>query len=195
MEHEYEFKWAAAGPRDFEVFLRALKTLARAGRPSARKIKDVYFDSASKYYSRNKIACRMRNENGKFFLTLKCASKIVKGLAERPELDFKLKSQTSAAAEKEMTKFLPDKNIKKIFTISNERTVYKIKKIFEAEVCLDDFVINSGGKTRRMREIEMELKNGPKNIFKTFARKVSRRAKLKFAKISKMKTALLMAKV
>jgi len=192
MEREYEFKWAAGNPSDFKIFLDALRGEARLGRPARRIIKDIYFDSASKYYSKNKISCRLRRENKKFILTLKGASEIVGGLASRREKNFRLKSVNAAEAKKEMLKFLPDKNIKKIFTILNKRTCYKIKKSFEAEICFDNFVINAGGKKRRMFEIEMELKKGQKNIFKKFARRVSKKINLKFAKISKVKTALLM---
>ncbi|MDR0292266.1 MAG: CYTH domain-containing protein [Elusimicrobium sp.] len=192
MEREYEFKWAAKTPRDFKIFLGALRGLARAGRPARRGIKDIYFDSAAKYYSENKISCRLRRENKKFILTLKGASEIVGGLASRGEKNFRLKSVNAAAAKKEMLQFLPDKNIKKIFTVTNKRTVYKIKKSFEAEICFDDFFINAGGRKRRMFEIEMELKKGRKNIFKNFARRIAGKINLKFAKISKVKTALSM---
>jgi len=188
---EYEYKWAARGPEDFKIFLAALGARKR---PQVKKIRDVYFDSADKYYSKNKISCRLRRENGKFILTLKGAAVIKNGLAARPEQNFALKSKTFPAAQKEMLEFLPDKKIKKVFTISNKRTVYKTGKNFEAEADLDDFTINSGGKKRKMFEIEMEFKKGRKNIFKTSAQKISRRTKLKFAKISKVKTALSMLK-
>ncbi|MGB2579961.1 inorganic triphosphatase YgiF [Elusimicrobium simillimum] len=194
MANEQEFKWAADGPQDFKLFLSEVKTLARVCAPAKQNIRDVYYDSDDKYYSKNKISCRIRRQDGAYTLTLKGMSKIVNGLAVRSEKNITLKSQNLKTACAEAKKYLPSKNIQKIFSINNKRTVYIIKNKIEAELCFDNFFITAGAKKLHRYEIELELKKGNTQNLKTFATVISQKTKLNFATVSKVAGALRLLK-
>ncbi|ACC98885.1 Adenylate cyclase family protein [Elusimicrobium minutum Pei191] len=192
MQKEREFKWAAKSPDDFKVFLSVFKEFYTPPKPVVLKITDNYFDSEDKYFSKNKISCRIRKQQNKYIFTLKGMSKIVNGFAVREEKNINLKQTNLRAAISFCTKKLKTKKLIKKFSISNKRTVYKIKKDFIFEICMDNFLIKKGSKKLRMYEIEMELLKGNEKKFCKLAQNLTKKSKLKFAKISKVSAALKM---
>ncbi|WP_424243960.1 inorganic triphosphatase YgiF [Elusimicrobium posterum] len=184
---EHEFKWSARTTKDFDAFLSAVPDAVFAENAG---IYDVYYDNKDKYYSSQKMSCRIRRQNGAYILTFKSDTKIVNGLARREEKNINLKAKNLPDAVKESAKYLPAKGIKKIFSIKNKRKNYALKNDFEAEVSFDDCVIKAGKKTARMFEIEMEFKHGDEKKFNNFAKNLTKKTGLKFAEVSKVKTAI-----
>lgn len=193
MKTEIEFKYAALSKRDFGAFLSAAEKRFPPGRPRAVVIEDRYFDSADKYFSKNKTACRIRKENAAFTLTLKYSRPLKNGLASREETHFPLRAKTAAQARKAAQAHVK-RELKEIFIIKNKRTVYAISGAFNAELCFDDFKITAERKTLPMKEIELEFISGNLKEFKRAARALQKESGLAFAVKSKVKTALSLLK-
>ena len=189
-EHtEREYKWEAFDRNDFFVFLSALKNSVKIISSEDKLLEDFYFDSPDKYFSSSKTSCRIRKEKNSFTLTLKKNSPLENGLASREEKETRLKAHDLKAALKEAQGIL-GKKLLQVFSFNNERTVYRVKSEFAAEVCFDAFTINIKQGKLAMKEIEMEFKSGDINAFHRAARQLTDGAGLKFAEVSKVKTAL-----
>jgi inorganic triphosphatase YgiF len=68
-----------------------------------------------------------------------------------------------------------------IFRIRNRRETYAVRfgqKDFRADVSLDDFVVLAAGKSRRLAEVEIEIKSGTTADLRRLARLLAKRARL-----------------
>jgi len=189
-EHiEREYKWEAFDRNDFSVFLSALKNSVKIVSSEEKLLEDFYFDSPDKYFSSSKTSARIRKEKNNFTLTLKKDSPLQNGFASREEKETRLKARDLTAALKE-AQIILGKKLLPVFSLTNEREVYHVKSAFTAEVCFDSFTINLKQGKLAMKEIEMEFKSGGEEAFRRAALRITDDTGLKFAEVSKVKTAL-----
>lgn len=205
-ELEREFKWEVIYPSDFRKFKTSLQHALPAGTllKSTKTVHntDYYLDDTSAALAARKMALRIRETDGVFELTLKNQGEVKDGQVTRKETTIALPGvRTFAAAIKalharEVFEGINVKTVEVIFFIKNQRTLYLVHPVEGAqyEVAFDDFTITVKGRKLMMKEIEMELKTGNVTDFEKFAQELTRRSKLEFPKMSKVKTASEMLK-
>ena len=196
MKHmETEYKWEANIPRDF---YRAKQTLTNlCGEIPSQKlhIKDTYLDDPQHNLSKQRIALRVRNTDGKWEATFKTRTQIKNGKATRREETLSLTAHTQAQAiaqlqRKKTWKGLDVSRLRKQFEIKNTRTIFQF--VFDGanvEMALDKVCVCVCGRQVSFKEIELELKHGSSKSFDRFAKLFSQQTQLKRATFSKVKTA------
>ena len=198
MSREIEFKWEANSPRAFWQMKCALnQTGAKICAAENWRITDVYVDTPAHDFEKQKIAFRVRNANGKWEATFKTRTEIVHGKAVRREETLALPGikNLSQALEKLHRKKswlgLPTENLIPLFTLKNHRRTCLISDgKMQAELAFDSCGIDVCGRHVFFKEIELEHKKGPAEIFEKLAAHLTQISGLKQAKISKVKTAL-----
>ncbi|WP_428898558.1 CYTH domain-containing protein [Parelusimicrobium proximum] len=187
---EKEFKWTILNTKGFNAFKSALAALPlKIEDKGIVPITDIYLDTDKQLYTKKNTAVRIRVSGGKFTLTVKKHISEDKGMIKREENNTPLKSVSVSSAVKEAQDILKEKLII-LFVIKNKRGLLKIKaKYFEAEVCLDSFVLYVKGREIKMREVEMEFVKGDENYFLDAAENITAASKLSYSKMSKVKTA------
>lgn len=198
---ETEFKWDANVPRAFARMMRTVNATADKISPCQNlKIKDVYLDHDDRSFEAQKIAFRVRNTDDRFEATFKSRTEMINGKAVRREETLPL------AKIKSLTQALEFLNRKKIwqglavggllprFEIRNRR---QSRRVFwgesEFELSFDTCEILVGGRTLKMKEIELELKRGCANKLDELCALLSRESGLKPMHFSKVKTACALA--
>jgi inorganic triphosphatase YgiF len=192
---EREYKWAAAGPRDFAVFQKAPALAAFAKTRRKIAIVDSYFDSADGALQKAKTALRLRSINGQYEITLKGDSKIKNGLASRQERTLKLSAKSRTRAMAALHAFFTEnwpalKGPRQLFVIKNKRAAWDIKSpSLEAEICFDDCLIIKRQKSLRFYEIELEYKKGSATVFTELAAQLTKQSGLEYSRKSTVATA------
>lgn len=196
MKHiETEYKWEANTPRAFYCAKQTLTDLCGQIPSQKLHIKDTYLDDAQHNLSKQHIALRVRNTDGKWEATFKTRTQIRNGKATRHEETLSLTARTQAQAiaqlqNKKKWKGLTVSVLYKQFEIKNTRTVFQF--IFDGaniELALDKVCAYVCGRQVLFKEIELELKRGSSQSFEHFANLFSQQTKLKRATFSKVKTA------
>ncbi|GEM_PF-897109 len=215
---EIEFKWQASSNADFERFLAHAGQLgAKIGSVEKIRIRDLYLDTESRYFTQAGVKCRLRQAGSPCFrharralrarssqagskwqLTLKTFSRLKKGLAQRQEKEIPLpffKSQAAALRylNRRMAGALfSGQSLRGLFEIKNLRTVHRIKLGCGAntEASFDRVTIVKHEKKVLMREIELEFLGGKLPCFKKFTLKLTRSSGLRPQKKSKVATAV-----
>ena len=197
MKHfEIECKWEANDPRAFSCARQFVASLGGKILSKKLKIKDIYLDHADGDLSEQKIALRVRNCNGKWDATFKTRSEIINGKAVRREETLPLlhvqnaTQALKALAGKNTWYGLDTTGLVAKFVLRNQRSVW----VFDyhkarLEMALDNITLYVLGRQIKFKEIEVELKRGNKEALDKFARCFTQQTKLKYAKISKVKTA------
>lgn len=197
---EREYKWDASRREDFSRFFRALKEIcARPFRPVLLSITDRYLDNKAGDFSAREIALRIRRAGNTFEATLKTRGEVRDGLARRKELTRPLPGVRSfpgalkALENGPAWEGMPLSGLSVRFVLRNRRRVCRVRfRRAECEAAFDSYVICSGGRTLRRREIELELKAGAEADFLSLVRELTLRSGLEAAKISKVKSAEMM---
>jgi len=193
---EMEYKWDANTPQTFGRAKRALHNLVKVKKTALLHISDVYMDHADLQFAKQCIAFRIRNTEGDWEATFKTRTKIKNGKAVRREETLPLvhvqtlqQALEQLAARKEW-KGLDVKNLVAQFALKNKRTLYEFDfKKTRLEMALDDVTILVCGRQVKMKEIELELKQGRVENFETFARLFVAQTRLLPMQMSKVKTA------
>ena len=196
MKHiETEFKWNANFPRAFYKMQRACQEIAALSDGQKIKIHDTYLDTPNGFFNRQKIAFRLRYVDHRWEATFKTKTELKNGCAVRREETLKLPVKTLSEAlrflqQKRIWEGLPLTELQPKFSIKNNRTLYTVsyQKTY-GELAFDSFKIFVCGRTVCMKEIELELKKGSPQILAKLAKQITQTSALKFAKISKVKTA------
>ena len=192
---ELEFKWDANFPRAFFKMHQAAAQLAHLSLPTDVSIFDTYLDHKDERFSCEKIAFRVRCCQHKWEATFKTKTQLVNGKAVRQEETLPLKAdslQKSLAllARRKTWHNLDVTQLHARFSIRNKRRIYRVKiGHTEGELSFDNFAIYVCGRVVKMKEIEFEFKRGSMEEFEKFAHQITEKSGLKFAKISKVKTA------
>ena len=198
MSTEIEFKWDANVPRAFWKFRQSVNA-AQVQVLAAQKlyIKDVYLDTPTQDFEKEKIAFRVRCVNRRWEATFKTRTEVINGKAVRREETLPLahvKNLTQALAfltHKKTWKGLRVKNLSPLFVLKNKRQTQEIAcDQMRAELAFDTCEISVCGRRVYFKEIELELKKGSSQTLEKLAEQFTQASKLKRAKISKVKTAL-----
>lgn len=197
-DKETEYKWQISSKAAFDDIIKALASFDCSCALSAPNLLDTYFDTPDSALSAEKAALRLRRINlggqTRYELTLKSASSIIDGLAQRREITIPLNCANRKEALKsfraEAAGLNPKAvNLKPMFSIENHRKVFLIKrKDFEGELSFDDCLIKAR-RRKKMLEAEFEFKKGEMSSFKTFAAQLAKLAGLKAAAQSKVAAA------
>lgn len=195
---ETEYKWDASFPRAFKHIGRIINhglPHGSVGESTVLSILDVYLDTPQRNLEKQKVALRVRCQNGKFELTLKTRTQIINGKAQRKEYTLPLpnvKTLREAMAfihQKKSWKGVRLEEVAEIFRIKNKRRLSNIKIAHStAELCLDECVIFVCGRQLKMKEVELEITNGKACVFEALVNKITA-AGFKPARISKVASA------
>ena len=192
---EREYKWDASARGAFGRFERALAAELAGGLPVAQdvRITDYYLDNARGDFSAQKIALRVRRENGFFEATLKTRTALVNGLARRKEWTKPLPQARSLAQALKMLQRCESwqgarlLGLRVRFKLHNHRRIYIVRvRALQCEAALDRYVVTAAGKRQARREIELELKKGEEKQFAALLARLNRRCGLEPAVISKV---------
>lgn len=197
MKHfEIECKWEANSPRAFSCARQFVASLGGKFLSEQLQIKDIYLDHADGDLAAQKIALRLRNTDGKWEATYKTRGAIKNGKAQRRE---ETKNLPSVKTTRQALRALEQQKrwgkinlagLKEKFSLRNKRTVYSFfYDRAELEMSLDRVTLQVWGRQVKFKEIEVELKHGNKKALDKFAACFTHQTKLKYAKISKVKTA------
>lgn len=193
---EIECKFDANVSRAFARARRFVKSLHVPVQTQTLHIKDVYLDHIARDLTAQKIALRVRHVNQTWEVTFKTRTTLQNGKAVRHEETWPLKRvHTLAQAlqmleEKKRWKGLNVTQLKPQFEIINKRTIFVFNyQGADLEMALDQVAIVANGRTLKMKEIEVELKQGTSKQLDRFVQLFKRETKLDFMKISKVKTA------
>lgn len=201
MKHlETEFKWDANTPRAFAHMLRTVRqNIAEKflPEPIRLRIEDVYLDAADGSFAELKIAFRVRCCDGKWEATFKTRTEIKNGKAVRREETLPL---PTAKNLKDALRLLNDKKhwqglnlcgLIPLFTIRNRREIRLIPLAHgTAELAFDTCTLLVAGRQTKMKEIELELKQGRTEELETLAQRLTQRSGLSYVRVSKVKTAM-----
>ncbi len=198
MKHfEIECKWDANTPRAFYLAACALQNLCRRTvKPRTLHIKDTYLDNTKHDLSKQHIALRVRNTDGKWEVTFKTRTEIKNGKAIRREETLSLPQVKTSAqalrtlAQKKHWKGIATTDLCVQFTLANTRRLYTFDySTSRLEMALDRVTIHVAGRRVFMQEIELELKQGKTKTLDQFAQLFTQQTNLKHTRISKVKTA------
>ena len=197
MNFETEFKWEANAPRAFFNMRRALAQTAESiSAPRFLHLRDVYLDHADGRFEREKIALRLRSTDGVWEATFKTKTEVKNGRAFRREEALPLPQTKNFAqaltdlSAKKKWKNLDVSGLKPLFEIRNKRTSYDVVYDgIQAELSLDDCCLLVAGRRVYMKEIELELKQGPAQKLDRLAELLTAKSGLVWARVSKVKTA------
>lgn len=191
-----EYKWDANTPQAFVRAKRALHNLVKVKKTGVLHISDVYVDHADLQFAKQCVAFRVRNTEGKWEATFKTRTEVKNGKAVRREETLSLANvRTLQQALEQLSarktwKGLDVKNLVTQFALKNKRTAYKfyVEKT-RMEMALDEVTILVCGRQLKMKEIELELKQGRMENFEKFARLFAAQTGLLPMQMSKVKTA------
>ncbi len=200
MSTEIEFKWEANSPRDFFKIRNSLKQIgAHVSSPQWWRICDEYVDTPERNFEKKKIAFRVRCINQRWEATFKTRTEIVRGRAVRREETCSLPGVKNTAQALEFLhrrknwKGLNLQNLFPLFTLKNYRQTYRISwHNTQAELALDTCEILVCGRRVFFKEVELEYKSGLRKKFEELGAKLTQHSGLARARISKVKTALLL---
>lgn len=191
-----EYKWDANVKQSFTRAKQALRKLTNQYIQRVLRITDTYLDHATADFAKEHVAFRVRCVQNKWEATFKTCTAIKKGKAVRREETLSLPSVKNlqqaleVLTRKQKWKGLPVAHLQIQFTLVNKRIIYELK--FEntcLELALDNVTMNVCGRQLKMKEIELELKQGSIQIFEKFANAFAKQTQLKPVQISKVKTA------
>ncbi len=192
---EIEYKLDANTPRAFEKVRRFLKPFVHVAGTDLH-IQDVYLDHANNDLSKQKIALRVRNTDGKWEATFKTRTESRQGKAVRREETLpllhahNLPQALAQLSAKRQWKGLNVTNLVPRFVIQNKRTVYDVVyQKSKLEISLDRVTIFAARRQLKMKEIEIELKSGPDEKLEQFVQLLIQQTHLKRTVNSKVKTA------
>lgn len=176
-DREVELKFTCR-PADMAAVLAA----APPGRDETRELIGVYFDTPERDLQKAGATLRVRDSNGRRTQTLKLGTGLVRaehealidGLAPDPGL-------------KPLSKLLPrGASLRPVFNVRVTRRQRTVRfQGAEIELALDLGGITCGDRTRPIREVELELKDGPASALFNLARELSAAAPLDLAFDSK----------
>jgi len=159
-------------------------------------IRDVYLDTRDWRLFRAGYACRIRRTSRapRAVLALKALTRPRRMVSRREELEQAIPSDRRAGAEnlaaallhggvaaKKIRDILAGRKARVIFRIRNRRETYAVRfgeKDLRADVSLDDFVVLAAGKSRRLAEVEIEIKSGTAADLRRLARLLATRVGL-----------------
>lgn len=150
------------------------------------KLTNTYYDTADYYLRNNGCGLRIRGcqvNNGEHFeITLKRDGKAIAGLHERTEFNVSLPSSTldltvlpCLALPNNCDIEQLQQDLKPLFTTDFKRQAWLISfASSEIEVALDQGEIIANDRSKPIREVELEIKQGNKNDLINFAIELSR---------------------
>ena len=190
---ETEYKWNADSPRAFARMRRLIGTLARVEKTENLHLHDYYLDDENRALRAQKIALRLRQTGTDWEATLKTRTEVKNGKARRREYTLPLpeaRNFSRALTLLENKKTWQKANLKNLrvqFEIINKREIYLLNfGGARAEMALDNCTLAVLGRKVKMKEIELELKQGSAQKLDALAEKISRTAQLPFQKNSKV---------
>ncbi len=155
--------------------LRASPLLSAEGGGEPRKtLTSIYFDTSDFRLQQKGIALRLRNDGGNSWTqTVKAGATLEGGLSSVEETEALIaacKPDLESIGDKELRrkikKILGRKAINPVFETAVERTAHRLRKgECVAELALDVGRVSAAGKTRQLREVELELLSGPAHDF------------------------------
>lgn len=192
MTVETELKLAL--PEQSQRLLARHPLLRAAGRPSRKRLLNLYFDTPGLDLNKRGIALRLRKQGQQWLQTVKCAGSVAGGLSERPEweqpcsggrFDFSAidDSEVRAVLERAQRRG----QLGRVFETEFERRTWRLGS-GEGEALLvmaDHGAIKSGGRIDPISEIEIELAGGGTAWLFEVARKLSADLTLKPESLSK----------
>ena len=167
MHTEMEARYLVPDRQTFEK-LRNLESLAGyeiQARTSAR-ITDHYLDTPGKALLRQGWACRLRSENGVWFLTLKAPKKVQGAIVERAEYQVSLPERIddvtrwpSGEIREHVLQLTGGSSLRKLVSIQQRRLRFAVLRdtIELAELCLDVVRVSAKGRRHRTYMVECEL--------------------------------------
>jgi len=164
MPYEVELKLALS-PKDLRR-LQALPWIRAMGRSAARQmLVSVYYDTEQFTLRDDGVSLRVRRIGNKRLQTVKAAGSGAPFARREWEEEIASDKPDFACAKGTALEPLLNKalrrDLKPVFETSVQRTAFLIRQgKSEVELAIDRGTIKSGGHSRRISEIELELKNG-----------------------------------
>lgn len=134
---------------------------------------DIYYDTEERYFYRNNITCRVRNKEGKFYVTIKTPTNGIEN-DQRFEYEFEVKDYKIDSISEVIKDYVSDEiyeqilKADKVLEVSNNRKIFSgIKNEVEYEISYDQvkYYEKDGNKAckgnmiMQDNELEIELKS------------------------------------
>jgi len=179
---------------------RALPLLSEhcVAAPESQDLFSTYFDTPALHLKQHRSALRVRKAGALWIQTYKGGGSVAAGLHQRHEWECEV-----AGPRIELDKLLPlvdnpaartalelpglTQQLEAIFTTSFLRTAWQLRlpQGTEVEVALDEGVVEAGGSTQPICEIELELKSGDTGELLAFAQALRQAIPLTPSNVSK----------
>ncbi len=132
--------------------------------PKTFHLQATYFDTHDQTLRQNKVALRIREENGVLIQAIKTAGQSSGGLHQRREWEFEVayNSPDLTQLPNEVKDLFQNQTLEAVFTTDFKRTLWLIEGEENSliEVCLDEGNIFCGYLSEPICEVELELKRG-----------------------------------
>jgi triphosphatase len=167
-------------PADDLKRLRNSPLLAEAGE-AAKTLTSVYYDTHDHRLQRDGIALRLRNDGGGAWLqTVKSDATLAGGLSSAMECEAQLSAcdpDLDSIGDRELRRkikrLLKNKALTPIFETVVERSALELRRgECVAELAVDVGEVAAGGKSKPLREVELELRSGSIHDFLAVAREL-----------------------
>jgi len=132
--------------------------------PQIIHLQATYFDTPDQILRQNKVALRIREENGVLIQAIKTAGQSSGGLHQRREWEFEVayNSPDLTQLPNEVKNLFQNQTLEPVFNTNFKRTLWLIEGEENSliEICLDEGNIHCGHLNEPICEIELELKRG-----------------------------------
>lgn len=196
MSLEQEIKLALTDDNELDLFLlHWLEPFIASDIQSARLVSD-YFDTPQLDLIKSGAGLRLRNDNGRWWQTVKATGQVVEGLHQRQEWEWPLAGAEFDIELLKQTPLTPLINnpaiwtqLAHIFTTDFQRKTIQLllKDSTEIELAYDRGRVYSEQKQVAIHEIELELKSGSIASMKALAEQFCEKMNLKYNESSKAK--------
>ncbi len=166
---EIELKLKLTSTQVTDLFALKFIQEAKEG-PVTLTLENTYFDTVDFDLSTQGLALRIRKQGGQLIQTLKDAGCVSNGLHQRNEWEaelscFELDLALLPVEASEQIKVL-NKSLQPVFQVDFERTLWNLTLPEESliELAFDRGFVKAGGKYEPVCEIELELKQGSKQM-------------------------------
>ncbi len=161
--------------------LRSSALLAEAGGNGLKTLTSVYYDTHDCRLQQEGIALRLRNDGGSLWLqTVKSGATLAGGLSSAKECEATLQTRHpdlerigDKALRRKIKRLLKHDPLNPVFETVIERTARELRKgTCVAELAMDVGKVAAGGKSKPLREVELELRSGSIHDFLAVAREL-----------------------
>lgn len=166
---EYELKVAFSKSALRQFRKRPLLRLLSSGSPKTRKLRSVYYDTSDLRLFQVGMSLRLRKKGKRILQTAKWGTGVRHGVSTPLEIECQVKSRhpdvskfKNGKFKRNLTEIISGQQLKPMFETSIWRTTRKIKidQSGTIELAIDHGNILAGTRSKKIREVELELKSG-----------------------------------